>query len=357
MRLFDRKPGYEAHTFAEAQALVDDGLDVDLVLDLFGDDGDWLEPLLRTSTAVRAAAQAEEPSFYFEASLKAKFLAAGAAAARGERTALAPAAPVDAVPHPTGVYGMMRTAVAGLTVTTTAAALGVLTLGFVTAGDAVPGDWNYSLKMAQERLQYTLSSGDQRVDIQIQQTQARVFELQRQAAGGNVSTADLNRLQREATELAQLARSKELDDVQRARVKTIGETSAAVLNEVSEKQAALAPVVETTKETVNSAVAASLSGPVDPVATPTATATPTETATPTPTTTATPTETPTASPTATATATPEPTETPTPEPTETATPETATPEPTETATATPAPTETATATPTETAAPSVTPTP
>lgn len=317
IRLFDRTPGYQAATFAEARSLVDDGLDLELVLDLFGEDGDWLAPLLRTADEVARASAAEEPSYYFEASLKAKFLAAGAAAARGERPAAALPVPAPLPIAGGSPLGVLRTAVAGLTVMATAAALGVVTLALVTAGSAAPGDWNYSLKMAQERLQYSLASGDQRVNIQLKQTESRVYELQRAAAKGDVSEGDIGRLQREARALAEIARANELDDVQKARLKNIGDTAAAALSEVRDRQATLNPAVETTIETVNSAVAAGLgSASVEPVQTPPATPAPTSTATPA-TSTPTPPPTPaTGTPSATETAPPTPaTGTPTPEPT------------------------------------------
>lgn len=320
-RLFERKADREAEIYAEAQALLDEGLDRDFVLELYADEAPWLAELLDTSTTLSAAVETEQPSYFFEASLKAKFLAAGAAAAH-EREAAMPAAGGSA-----GTLARARTVFAGVSVVIAALTFGLLTHGFVTANDAVPGDWNYSLKLANERLQYTLASGDRRVDVQLRQTEARVYELQRQAERGKVSAADIERLQREANELAQLARNHELDDKQKARLRDIGETSTAVLGDVRQRQAALEPKVQTTIRTVNDAMAAG--GAVEelppPTATPvTPTAEPTEPATPTP-------VPPTATPTE-----PAPTETPTPPPA------TATPTPTE-----PPPTETVEPTPTD----------
>lgn len=328
-RLFDRNPGRQAQVFAQAQALLDDGLDVTFVLELFAEDADWLTPLLHTSRATQEAVAAEAPSYYFEASLKAKFLAAGAAAAR-ERRNEAPVPPA-LVPEPApGGFARLRAAAAGFTVVGASLALGVLTLGFVTAESAVPGDWNYSLKMAQERLQYTLSSGDQRVDVQLRQTEARVYELQRQASKGNVSAAAIERLQREASELAQLATKHPLDEVQKARLKSIGEASSAILTDVGERRAALQPKAKDTIDTVNNAVAAGTGISVNPLPTPAA-----DPATP-------PVLTPTEPP---ATAT-------TAEPTEPGTVEPSTPEPPTTT-----PTDTDTATPTGTAEATVSPSP
>jgi hypothetical protein len=139
MRLpFASRPDREAELFAEASALVDDGLDRDFVLALYPDDADWLAPLLETRRGVVESFDAEQPSYFFEASLKSKFLAAG-------REAQAP------VGEPAAylAMGRVRTVMASTGVVLAAAVMSVLTLGFVTADGAVPGDWNYSFKLAQ----------------------------------------------------------------------------------------------------------------------------------------------------------------------------------------------------------------
>lgn len=312
-RLFERGAGREAEIFAEAQALLDDGLDLPFVLDLFAEDADWLEPMLQLTEQTRAAAAAQEPSYFFETSLKSQFLAAGAKLAREERAErILPMAASASAPGP---FARLRTWAAATGAAVTAAALGVLTFGFVTADTAVPGDWNYSLKLAQERLEYALSRGDDRVDVQLRQTESRVYELQAQLAEGKVSESSLDRLQREARELAELASKYKLDEVQKARLRTIGETSTIILSDVSEKRVALQPKARDTIETVNNAVAAGTGSPVTPL-TPTA-HTPTATAT-TPTEEPVDTETPAAteSPTPTPEETPQPTEEPAPDPAE-----------------------------------------
>ena len=73
-QLFERKAYYEAETLAEAQALLDDGLDLDFVLGLFPDDVEWLEGMLTVSEELDAAYAVDSASYYFEASLKSKFL-------------------------------------------------------------------------------------------------------------------------------------------------------------------------------------------------------------------------------------------------------------------------------------------
>ena len=282
--------------FAEAQALVDDGLDVDFVLSLYPDDA-WLESLLRTSETVIGAARAEEPSYYFEASLKARFIAAGEARARGERQ------PVTAVPAPAtfGAFAGARTAAASLAVAGVASVLGVVTLGFVTADGAVPGDWNYAFKLAGERLEYSLADGDERVGVELRHKQERVYEVQQLVRRGEVDTETIERLRKELQEIAELQQEAELDPVQKATVRAVGESSAEILTTVRQQKPELAPVIDNAI-----AAAAGISG-----ATVTAIDEPTPSPTAEP---ATPVATPSVAP---ATETPAATETPTPEPVET----------------------------------------
>lgn len=330
MRLFDRRPPRDAALYAEAQALLDDGLDLPFVLDLFPEDAEWLEPLLLFSDDLRSAAAASQPSYFFEASLRARLLAEADALQR---------APAPAAPLSTSSSGGLRTAAAGALVVGAAAGLGALTLGFITAGNAVPGDWNYAFKLTQERLEYSLSDSQQRVNVQLGKTEARVYEIQQRSTQGEVSVDDLHRLEQEANELAAIARAKPLDEVQKARLKSIAETSSAVLDVVRQKRPELEESVRTTIGTVNDTAIAAGLGPIAAVASPTP-----ETTTPTPA--ATPTATATASPTATATATATATHTPSPSPTATATSTASA-----TATTTPEATTTATASPTQTPAP------
>jgi hypothetical protein len=327
-RLFERKAGYEAELLAEAQALVDDGLDIPFVLGLFPDDASWLEGMLATADIIGETFATEAPSYYFEASLKSKFVS-------GVREAK----PVVPVILPAPTYSPARTAIASMSVATAAAGVGILALGFITAGSAVPGDWNYTFKLADERFEYTLSRGDNRVDVQLRQTEQRVYELQRLNDRGKASSAQVESLQREIDNLNLLAQHQEFDDVQKARVESLGKVSAAVLNDVK-KSPDVDPVrVDAVAAAINNTVSTALGEPPPP--TPTATA-----AAPTATTTATGTVSPTATASATAT------ETPLPSPTATATPTpTATEEPSPTQTATRQPVEEDTATPSSTATP------
>jgi hypothetical protein len=329
MKLFDRKPDAAAAIFAEARALMDDGLDLAFVLDLFPEDADWLRERLAVTEMLTDAFATEPASFFFEASLKAKFLAA----AERPRTP----APVATSTR----SGQVKTAVTTVSLASAAAAAGVVTLGFITAGGAVPGDWNYGFKLAGERLQYALSRGDDRVNIQISQAETRVYEIKVLAKHGDVSTSDISRLQSEVQAIATLAQTKPLDDVQKARLQGVAQTSNVVLQDTKVKQPSLDEPVAAAGEAIHAAVVMALA------ATPTSTATTTVTVTTTTTVTTTVTPEPTGEASPTDTPTTGATEDPTTEPTDTATPE-----PTETETATV--TETPTPPPTETETPDAT---
>ncbi len=279
--LLDRKPGYDARTFAEAQALIDDGLELDFVLGLYPDDAASLATMLGLTGALADTYAAEQPSYFFEASLKNRFLAAAREAA--QPALAAPTLPAAPAPAP---FARVRTAFAGASVVASAAAIGVLTLGFITASDSAPGDWNYTFKRANERMDYALSRGDDRVNVQLRQAQARVYEIQKLSARGELSEGALSRLEREARALADQAQGHDLDEVTKAEIRGLEALSAAVLNEAAAQNPALEPAVATAKKTVSDAVAASVGEtstvtPLTPVATPVPTATPGNDATPT----------------------------------------------------------------------------
>lgn len=255
------------------------------------------------------------------------------------------------------------------------------TLGFVTADSAVPGDWNYRLKTTQERVEYALARGDSKVDVQINQTQARVYEIQVLTKRGDISPHEIQKLEDEVAQLRIAVESRPTDDVQKQQLRALQDLSTVVLNAATEKNEAVKLAAASVLTAVTEAVAAGGGGgtaavrepsvsptpvPVgvkDPVGTtipieedPTTVAIPTlptsagaapATLAPLP-----PTATPTSPPaTPTETATPEtPTATTTPE-TPTPTPHAATAEPTE-LTSTAEPAETLATTPEATATPS-----
>ena len=141
-----------------------------------------------------------------------------------------------------------------MSVATTAAALGILSLGFVTAGDSVPGDWNYTFKLANERFETTLSRGDGRVDVQVRQVEARIFEMRQLSERGDVSESQLAKLQREIEEVQRMAKQRDLDDYQKTRVQNLGNSTNAVLTEVASKQPELQPKVAAVVEASDEAV-------------------------------------------------------------------------------------------------------
>lgn len=320
--LFARKPDPQAETFAEAQALIDDGLDLEFVLGLFPEDAPWLRAELSFAKDVEETIAFEPPSYYFEASLKSRFIAAGRAVAQ-------PVSPAPRAPF--------RTAVASMGVLAGAGIVGVLALGFVTAGGSVPGDWNYTFKIANERLQYALASGNDRVDIQLKTAEQRVYELQKLTQSGDVNASDVASLRREMQSLADLAAQQPLDAVQKERAIGIAGTATAVLDNTRTVKPALDPSVSAAAAAVGNVTSVVTS--VNPLPPPVATATASPTATADPTATTSPTATSSAS------ASPAPGRTPSPTPS---------PSPSPSPTHTPAPLPTATPTPSATLSPSAT---
>lgn len=357
---FRPQPGHNAAVLFEAQTLLDSGQDRDIVLAIYEQDASWLEPLLETSEGICAALDTEPPSYYFEASLKSRFLEA--ASERRYRPAVEPASRSSRV----------KTGFASATVLAGTAAAAFATLGFVTADSAVPGDWNYRFKTTQERMEYALARGDHKVDIQINQTQARVYEIQVLTERGDISPQEIQKLEDEVAQLrTQIEKQPTApDDVQKQKLKGLQDLSAVVLNAATEKNDAVKPAAASALTAVTEAVAAGgVTGGRGPVAVTEPSPTPTQPAAAVvdpggtiiaitePTATSVPTSEPTAEPTTPPTAlptVPPPTATPVPP---TSTPEPPTPTPTPTATPTVAPTETPTATPSESPSPSATPTP
>lgn len=366
--IFRRAPDPRAGLLAEALALYEDGLEIAAILALYPEeDQRWLRPLLSTGQIVSNALGDEESSFYFEGSLKAKVLEAAAPVIGGGEPPPAPARPLAAPRR----WGM---ALAGAAALAVAAAIGVTGFGFITAGDAVPGEWNYAFKRAVEGAQARFASGDERINVNIRQAQARIDEIQRLAVRGDLNRGHIGSFTSELADLRELAEEETFDPLQQARVRGLSESAVAVLAETDEE---LAPAAEEAIDRAHEVAAAVSGGAVEPEPAPTATATPqpSPTLAPEPTATPEPTVAPTATPEPTATAAPEPAATETPEPTATPEPDgvetpaddgseggigidgddatlpLATPEPS----ATPEPTPTAT--PTPTAEPSPTPTP
>ena len=319
MRFTEQRPGYEARIFAEAQSLLDEGLDRDLVIELYPEEAPWLAPLLSTTATVIDATRQDEPSFFFEASLKQRFIEAGARKARTN----APAAPTMVPAR----RSFVRAGLAGTAVAAAAGGLWLLAFGALTADQASPGDWNYAFRAGGERLNDRLSGGESPVAIQIRQADERVQEIIEASNDGEITEEHLAQLTREAESLQRLASEQTFDDEQKDELRDLGNTAVQALQDVRQKQPELEPAVQQTVQKVYDAVAAGTGGPVTVITapSPSPTATP---ATATPTLTPEPTE-PTPTPTATETPTAEPTEEPTPEPTATEEPSPSPAEPTE----------------------------
>lgn len=345
MRIFPgSRPGQKATIFDEATRLLEDGYSHDMVLNEYPAEREWLAPLLQMRRDFEATVEAEQPSYYFEASLKSRFLEA--ARERKYR-------PVQ--PRQAPGVARVRNLVATASVLSGTAAAGVVTYGFVTADQAVPGDWNYSFKQTTERLEYALANGEDKVDVQINQAQERVYEIKVLSERGGLSPAQVRRLEQEAGQLrSQIEKTENITPVQKVQLRALEDLTVTVLEDVTKKDSGIKPAADSARTAVAEAVAAggvgTAVGIAEPPAAVTTSATPSAAATTTPAAAA---AVPSASPTlpaaAIATATPEPatettppeTETPTPEPeTPTPEPETQTPEP-----ETPTP-ETPTATPT-----------
>ncbi len=316
MRLLDRAPGYDAATFAEAQALVDDGLSSELVLAIFAADAAWLRPLLLTGHGLVQAASRQAPRYAFETSLRRKFLQAAV-----ERTA----PNRQPVPVANRASAGMRVAMASSAAAVGAIAAGVLALAVLTS-DATAPDIESSLRNA---------------DQQVQEVIDRSFS-------GDVTEEDLQHLEEDIDRLSRAALSNNLDEDQRARAREVVIEAVKTLQQVGEKRPELNPAVAAASEKVKESAQAAGIGPVvvEPLEEPSPTAT-SEPASPTatPPSDATPTAPPT--PAGDATATPASTG-------EAPTPGTAEPEPTQPVNnASPSPT----ASVTEAATPSITPAP
>jgi hypothetical protein len=250
--LRNRRPGSRAALFAEAQALVDDGLDSALVLELYPEEAPWLASLLGTTANVAMASSEAQASYYFEASLKRKFLAAGARKAYSTRRG-----PVIAIHEPTHRF---RTAVAGTALVGAAAAIGVAAIVALRSGDTTTGGGNPNGSSSQ------LVS---RLDNHLNESQAHIEQLAQRASSGVIDEVDLSIVEADANLLAQLAQDTPLDDSQKERAQGIVDRAVTVIT-AAQDNPELRPRAETAIASISqAAVAAGLSGvtPLTPSAT------------------------------------------------------------------------------------------
>ncbi len=276
LNFFRRTPDPQAEIFAEALALYEEGVEIaDILARYPAEAREWLRPLLSTGVIIGGAFQEEEASYYFEGSLKAKALAAGAV------EPVVGGAPVPPLPAPAR-FGQFGAAIASVAVLAVAGMLGVLTFGFVTAGDSVPGEWNYGFKRATEQAQVRFARGDERIDVHISQAQERIEEIQTLVSRGDLSPGHIVSFTDELRDIRELAEEEPFDRLQQAKVSSLSETAEVVLADVSEAEEEIGPVAA---EAIDQAhqVAAAVSGGGDsapledldstPAATPPATAT------------------------------------------------------------------------------------
>lgn len=268
---FRRTPDPQAEIFAEALDLYEDGLEIASILERYSEEvQDWLKPLLSTGQIIGGTYQAEEASYYFEGSLKAKVLAAATPVI---------GVPEDPLPGPSR-FGQFGAAVASVGVLAVAAMLGVITFGFVTAGESVPGEWNYNFKRATEQAQVRFASGDERINVRIRLAQERIDEIQALAARGNLSEGHIDSFTAELDDIRELAEEEPFDALQQAKVRSISETAEVVLADTEEELATEAEEAVAYAAEVAAAVSTDKVKPIPPETPTNPEATPTPEATP-----------------------------------------------------------------------------
>ena len=279
---FRRTPDPQAETFAEALALYEEGMEIAAILERYPEEEQaWLQPLLSTGQIIGGAFHAEEASYYFEASLKAKVLAAAEPVIGGE--------PAEALPAPPR-FGQLGAAFASVAVLVVAGMLGVISFGFITADESVPGEWNYGFKRATEQAQVRFATGDDRINVRIRLAQERIDEIQALASRGSLSEGHIDSFTDELDDIRELAEEENFDALQQAKVKSLSETAEVVLADVGETEEELAPAAAEAIDHAQQVAAAVSGGPVTPIkdkpepeVTPTAGETPAATPTPEPT--------------------------------------------------------------------------
>ena len=217
--------------------------------------------MLGTSLDLIDATEEIQPSYFFEASLKQKFLAEGART-QPERQR----SPILGTPSPAHRF---RTAMAGTALVGAAAAIGVFAFGVIRSDDPGKPDTGGALVSRT------------RFDQRLQETQVRVNEILQRAATGSVSAADLDQIQVDAAALGALAQEVPLDSQQKERFRDVANTAVTALN-VAQEKPELKPRAESAFDNVTHAASAAGVEGVKPLATlaPTKTATPAASATP-----------------------------------------------------------------------------
>ena len=257
LKFFRRSPDLEAETLAEALLLYEEGVEIAAILERYPAEVQfWLKPLLSTGQNIEGAFKAEEASYYFEGALKAKVLASASPVIGGDTEDLLPSPPR---------FGQLGAAVASVAVLVVAGMLGVITFGFVTAGDSVPGEWNYGFKRATEQAQVRFASGDERINVHIRQAQERIDEIQTLVSRGDLSTGHIDSFTDELADIRELAEEESFDRLQQAKVRSLSETADVVLSDVGETEEELAPVAAEAIDQAYQVAAAVSGGSVTPL--------------------------------------------------------------------------------------------
>jgi hypothetical protein len=167
-------------------------------------------------------ALAVEPEVSFLAGARMRFLMA-AQRLRGE-------AARTRAPRRVPGFGSPRRAFAGVAASL-AIFIGFSTYTVATANAALPGDWQYPVKLQTERVRLALAFTEaQERDVKLDIAEERVREIERLASKGKIiGPGVINRLVEQTEPLVEEAASEEWDGEAAARLRAVSVTSANVL--------------------------------------------------------------------------------------------------------------------------------
>jgi hypothetical protein len=163
-----------------------------------------------------------EPSFF--ASARVRFLLA--AQRLRQEGAKAPARRLPVFGSPIRAFGAMA---AGVVVM-----VGVSSYTVSSASAALPGDWNYNLKLQTERVRLAMAINDgQERDVKLDIAEERLHEIEALANKGKIlGPGVLNRFASQTQPLVDAAEAGELDAGDAARLQAVSLRSARVLDAV-----------------------------------------------------------------------------------------------------------------------------
>lgn len=230
------------------EALREGRLDVDACLSRYPQHAEALRPLLLTAAAL-GDAYAETPREEFARDARERFLIASGqriseafevepspsffAAARVKFLMAAQRMRREAAPRrrwsiPSFHAPARALAGAGLALV---AFVGFSGYTVASANDALPGDWQYGIKLQTERVRLALAFSDgARRDIELDRASERIDEIEELAARGRIiGPGVLNRLADQTEPLVQAAEHGELDEGEIARLKDVAAKQTEVL--------------------------------------------------------------------------------------------------------------------------------